>query len=150
MSQPGRSRKLIDVVSRGIQCCCFWVSCSGRHRCEELPDVTLGTPDKQKKDLGYRHKYVIQKCWKWSPISNFQQGYLKNYWVLEKYNRIFVFLAQRHYKSSENDFGSCSTSQNCLEHVLCQKKKAIYVKMSDAVNNFALQIHTENNQQLSL
>ena len=29
-------------------------------------------------------------------------------------------------------------------------RKAIYVKMSDVVNNFALQIHTENNQQLRL
>ena len=25
----------------------------------------------------------LKKCRKWSPISDFQQGYLKNYWVLE-------------------------------------------------------------------
>ena len=89
---------------------------------------------------------VLIKCRKWSPISDFQQGYLKNYWVLEN---ITGFLFSWH-RGIIKRFWLLLNKPKVLGARPLLEKKAIYVKMSDAVNNFALQIHTENNQQLSL
>ena len=84
------------------------------------------------------------------PHKRFSARVFKKLLGLRKYNRIFVFLAQRHYKKFRKRFWLLLHKPKVLGARPLLEKKAIYVKMSDAVNNFALQIHTENNQQLSL
>jgi hypothetical protein len=91
----------------------------------------------------------LEKCRKWSPISDFQQGYLKNYWVLENITG-FLFSWHRGLQKFRKRFWLLLHKPKLFGARPLLEKKAIYVKMSDAVNNFALQIHTENNQQLSL